>query len=137
MGMYTQLHVGTRLKKDLPEDKVNILKYMIGKTKAEPEIMEAHPLFKASRWHYMLQCDSYYFDYKTTSLFKYDDIGNHWWFNVTCNLKNYENEIALFLDWLYPLIEDSIDEKEFIGYYRYEENDIPNLIYKGNMTQSV
>lgn len=133
--MYTQLHIGTRLDEKIPPVVKNTLDFMVGNTDEAPEHLPNHELFRHARWEFMLRCDSYYFDYKTHSLFKYDDIGNHYWLNVTCNLKNYENEIALFLDWIYDYLEDKqIDQ--FIGYMRYEEDDMPTLILKDKMKRT-
>lgn len=125
MGMYTQLHLGVRLKKNLGDANKDIINFMLGEQESEPVELPQHELFNHSRWQYMLQCDSYYFEYKTTHLFKYDEIGDCYWFNVTCNLKNYENEIELFLNWLLPYIEE---EHCMIGYFRYEENSMPAII---------
>ncbi len=132
MGMYTQLHIGTTLKPNLSCDIVDVLNFMVGDREEEPENIPSHDLFKCDRWQYMLQCDSYYFDYKTTQLFTWDEIGNHYWFNVTCNLKNYTDEIALFLDWIYDYLDEPHADN-FIGYMRYEEDDEPTLIYKDKM----
>jgi hypothetical protein len=40
-------------------------------------------------------------------------------------LKNYDNEIELFLNFLEPWIND----KGFIGYQRYENCGLPTLIF--------
>lgn len=128
MGMYTQLHLGVTLKKETPDEVINILKFMVGDGAEEQiEVLPRHELFVRTRWRFMLRCDSYYFNYKTHHLLKFDDIGQHWWFNVTTNLKNYENEIDLFLDWISQYIEDPMGDNMW-GFTRYEEDSLPNII---------
>lgn len=84
-----------------------------------------HPLFLTSRWKFMLTSDSYYFDGDTHSSFDYDNISNDYGLTVRCNLKNYDDEIQKFLDWV---IQNS-DTQGFVGYTRYETADSPSLIY--------
>lgn len=126
MGMYTELNIGVNLQSDTPENIINILNYMLSGVSdyITPETTD-HPLFSTERWRFMLVCDSYYFDGKTDSSMERDDIDNEYNLNVRCNVKNYDNEIELFLDFIQPyLVTDG-----FLGYKRYEEFDDPTLIY--------
>lgn len=50
-----------------------------------------------------------------------------WYINVRCNLKNYDGEIGAFLDWIMPWV---FAGPECLGYYRYESDDHPTLIYR-------
>ena len=120
MGMYTELVLGVKIEPT--ESILSILRYMLGDT-ADYGPHEYHDLFTTVRWHYMLRCDSYYFDGQTDSKL-YEDHGEYY-INVRCNLQNYSDEIDLFLDWLQPYIVTN----GFIGYKRYEEFDDPTLIY--------
>ena len=126
MGMYTQLHYGAQLRTDVPESVIEILKVMVGDEETVPTTLPDDPLFTHDRWRWMLQCDSYYFDYKTTHLLDFDEIAKQWWFNVTCNLKNYEDEIALFVRWIAPYVD--AEPGDFLGYHRYEEDEAPVLL---------
>lgn len=126
MGMYTQLHYGAQLKKDVPDEVVELLRYMVGERDETP-LLPDHPLFRTDRWRYMLRCDSYYFDYKTTHLLRHDDIAGQFYFNVTTNLKNYDDEIAKFVNWIAPYIDKM--PGDFLGYYRYEEDETPTLLH--------
>lgn len=123
MGMYTELVLGVKI---VPDKKVlQKLEYMLDNDKPDVEIK--HSLFSdATRWNYMLMCDSYYFDGQTDSKLVHDNICGGDYLNVRCNLKNYGDEIELFLDWLCPYIET----EGFLGYMRYEEAEDPTLIYK-------
>lgn len=127
MGMYTQLHYGVRLKKNTPQQVVDLLQFMLGDEAKKPTELPDHDLFRTSRWSYMLTCDSYYFNYKTCSNMRLDDIAGQWFFSVTCNVKNYNNEIEKFIDWLMPYVEAM--EGDFLGYSRYEETETPTIIY--------
>ena len=132
MGTFTELNFNSVLKKDTPIDVINTLRVMVDELakKENPTPLPDHELFKdeESRWNIMLLCDSYYFDAETHSTLNYDDlIGSH----VLCiqtNFKNYDNEVALFLDWINPYLDKV--KGEMLGYYRYEEDRKPTIIYK-------
>lgn len=127
MGMYTELNLGLSLIEDIPDEIVDILKYMLNDQTELVTELPNHPLFDfdTCRWRYMLQFDSYYFDARTDSSMVFDDIDKKYHLNVRSNLKNYDSEIEKFLDFLEPYI----DTFGFIGYMRYEEDEDPTLIY--------
>lgn len=126
MGMYTELNIGVNLVSSTPDYVIDIIKYMLNPESEYDEIkLPDHPLFKTARWRYMLLSDSYYFGGTTNSCMEYDGIFKQHELNVRSNLKNYESEIELFLNFIQPYI----DFHGFIGYMRYEEFDIPTLIY--------
>ncbi len=116
MGMYTELVISTRVKNDpVP---VEILKYMTGR--GEPPLtLPEHSLFTTPRWQFMLMGGSYYFVPRSITLFEFDNIGQDWAFISRSDFKNYDDEIAKFIDWLRPHLSD---RDEMIGYYRYEES---------------
>lgn len=128
--MYTELVLGVDLVRDTPKEVIDILEFMISGEFEDPKpIVPDHPLFKTDRWRTMLQSDSYYFGEFGNSLidaprFK-EDVYK---LSIRSNLKNYDSEIELFLNWLSPYIETH----GFIGYMRYEEYDNPWLIYHGD-----
>ena len=76
----------------------------------------------------MLQSRSYYFDGGWSANLVKDTITTSWELNVRSDFKNYDNEIEHFLDWLAPHIYTD----GFLGYYRYEEEDMPTLIFMSN-----
>jgi len=75
----------------------------------------------------MLHCDSYYFDADTHSTLRYDDIIGSYFLCIRSNFKNYDDEIQSFIDWIRPYINKS--EGDFLGFWRYEEDEEPTLIY--------
>lgn len=128
MGMYTELNIGVKLnEKAIADGVVEVLEYMTGQRAVKTDPLPNHPLFQTPRWQIMMNCGSAYFMGQPDSkviISKYypdEDI----WLNVRTNLKNYDYEIELFLDWIQPYIE----YEEFIGYMRYEEFERPTLIY--------
>ena len=126
MGMYTELHFNSELKKDVPIQVIDVLKYMVKDRKKKPTLPE-HSFFECERWTMLFVCDSYYFDADTHSTLRFDDISNAYYLCVRANLKNYGEEIRKFLDWITPYLEKY--EGEFLGFYRYEESEQPTLIY--------
>lgn len=135
MGMYTELHLNVELKRDVPDEVLSLLQYMVNPTAKQadvPALLPDHALFETSRWDYMLQCDSYYFAADTRSTLRLDDQGG-WYLCIRCNLKNYGGEIGKFLDWVLPYVDA---DTECLGYWRYEENNDPTLIYKSRAVTS-
>ena len=126
MGMYTELHFNSELKKDVPPETLAILQYMVEGGDTAPPVPE-HPLFsEGTRWRFMLQSDSYYFDADTHSTLRHDFQGG-WYLCIRCNLKNYSDEIQNFIEWVRLFLDKH--EGDFLGFYRYEESDEPTLIY--------
>lgn len=124
MGMYTLLVFNVELEKDVPEAVINVLEHMLDNDvvlKEKPK----HPLFSTRRWDWMLRSDSYYFDADTHSTLRFDTIGDCYYLNITCNLKNYDSEIKRFLDWIMPYVSTD----GFCGMHQYEESEEPTLIY--------
>ena len=133
MGMYTKLHCNIKIDREA-EECIEILKYMLGKTKTINFEVPKHSLFKAEtqRWKFMLNSSSYYFTGTSNSELIKDDISGYV-LHCDCDFKNYEGEIESFLDWISKYANYS-DYYEYIGYERYEEAKVPELIFmrKGN-----
>lgn len=133
MGMYTEFHFNAELLPSVPHDEiVGVLNFMLGgeesdQSYAKRSARPAHRLFDSPRWRWMLQCDSYCFAADTHSTLRYDDIAGAYYLCVRCNLKDYGNEIELFVDWIRPYLCAS--KGDFLGFSRYEENEQPDLIY--------
>lgn len=126
MGMYTELHFNSALKRNIPTPVLEILNYMIGNDEFAP-VCPDHPLFSTSRWPIMLRCDSYYFDADTHSTLRYDEISTQHYLCIRTNFKNYEGEIEAFVDWIMPYLDKV--PGDFLGFSRYEETEEPTLIY--------
>lgn len=128
MGMYTALHFNSELNKEVPSQVIDVLKFMAGDAENEPKTLPEHPLFKTERWRYMLEMDSYYFDEDTHSTLRFDEISEAYYLNIRCNLKNYDSEIEKFIDWIMPYLDECKQDGDFLGFYRYEEDESPTII---------
>ena len=126
MGMYTELVLSCNIK-NVPE-VVKILKYMCD-GKEHPVKLPKHPLFNSGRWEYMFQCSSHYHVPRSHASIEYDDIAKKYTLIVRSDFKNYYDEISKFVDWIAPYVEGHGDEKQMIGYSRYEEDVEPEILY--------
>lgn len=131
MGMYTEIVISTRIK-NIPE-VVEVLKYMAGITETQPKLPD-HPLFKTPRWTCLFKMSSYYFTPRATVLFEWDDIGGYWCLISRSDLKNYDQEIEQFFDWIKSFVDHAYGE--MIGYSRYEETREPTIWYGSLEPQS-
>lgn len=116
MGMYTKFSIDLKLRDDVPPE-VRELMYVFFTFKfhnlephePEPEGMD-HPFWKTSRFEY--------FSYGDWSQEK--DLGIHYYdfpkLNIRVDVKDYDHEIAKFLDWVSPYVESASK-----GRKRYEE----------------
>ncbi|AWQ17081.1 MULTISPECIES: hypothetical protein [Bacillus] len=129
MGMYTELVCAFELIEETPSHIIETLEFMSGQRDEQPDELPDDKLFSGgSRWKWMLQSDSCYFDGKTHSEIVYDTLVGGCYVTIRCNLKNYDNEIENFIEWISPFIYKK-DENYFIGYKRYEEDKEPELIF--------
>lgn len=132
MGDYTECYIRCKLINDLDPIVENTLKFLfIDKTK-EPKILPNHIFFTLPRWRMLGSCNSYYHIPVTLNSFKFDDISRSYYLLSRSDLKNYDNEIECFFDWLDPYIDEL--PGEFIGYILTEYNNQPLLVYKKDDT---
>ncbi len=130
MGMYTEIYISCQFNSNLPDDVENALLLMFGGNGELPYDLKIpiHPLFTKPRWGMIGHCSSYYFIPRPISVLFKDGIDNRYYVTSRSDLKNYDGEIEAFWDWVMPYICAS--EGEMVGYYRYEENDQPTIVYK-------
>jgi hypothetical protein len=123
MGMYTQLFLDISLKKDIQKNVIDTLKYMVY---GNDEIDDNFWKEPYSRLNWCFNSSSYYFNNSSFSEFRFDSIGGNYRLVVLCDFKNYNNEIDTFLEWVFPYIDD---DGNMLGYWRYEEEKEPVIIY--------
>lgn len=131
--MFTEFHYNVELVKNLSRETLDILYYMLDKSsykcKSNLKNIPSHPLFTVSeRWEWMLYTDSCFFSADTISTLRYDDIAKVRYLCIRCNLKNYNNEIENFIDWIDPYVYGFTGD--FLGFYRYEESEDPVIVRK-------
>jgi hypothetical protein len=129
MGMYTELYLTCRFKKDLPEEVIAVLKHLFGDFEdAPPTELPDHTFFECDRWKMIGRCSSHYFVPMATSNLYFNEGNTDQYFLTTrSDLKDYGGEIQKFLNWVMPYIEAY--EGDHLGHYRYEEEDQPKLIF--------
>jgi len=132
MAMYTALHFNSELNIERDCEVAEVLKFMVGDIEDEPKAVPKIPLFGDTGWRYMLQMDSYYFDEDTHSTLRWDDIAKAYYLCIRCNLKNYNSEIEQFITWIAPYCAEK-ENGDFLGFYRYEEDETPTIIRYGEM----
>ena len=130
MSMHTEIYVKAVLKKDVDDNVVNVINYMLGIDDVELEdlTIPSHSLFETDRWDSMLRSGSYYHVPYTVKLFEYNDISENYYLVVRSDFKNYQDEIEKFFDWIKQYLQQDY-YKTFIGYSLYEEAIEPTLYY--------
>ena len=118
MGMYTECVFAVELK-GMDRKAQQALESMLDGSLSDrrPESLPNHPIFSKSRARFMLRCASAYFPGRSDSYLYRDSDGDLF---LTCrfNVKNYEDEIETFLDFIAPYVDEP---NEPVGYMRYEE----------------
>jgi hypothetical protein len=125
MGMYTEIF----FRAEVDEEAYEAIQ-AIHNNDAHP--WPDHPFFNCARFDMVTRCSSYYFPGANHYTAEVDDTytGRTYYVSFRANLKNYDDEIAKFFDWVTPHCRDRVYEKTFIGYSQYEEDDEPKLFYK-------
>jgi hypothetical protein len=127
MGMYTEFHFNAEIKQGTPQNIINILEYLVGLSDLKPIDLPEHNFFSCERWDRVANSDSFNFSAKCSSALIFEKIGPTTYLNIKSNLKNYDDEIQNFVDWIDPYV---YEYETFLGFYRYEESEEPTLIYK-------
>ena len=117
MGDYTRIKFYAKLRSDTPASVLEVLRATFTSEEAvSKELRPDHPFFRAPRWEPLFQCTSVYFETpgsrglvegKTTIL------------QFHSSLKNYDDEIEKFCDWIGPYLAEPpgtvVGERQFIG----------------------
>ena len=124
--MYTELIFGAALKENTPSQVIEALKYMVGETKEKPSDF---PL-PEGRCEWLFRSGSYSFAInESVSKMWLDNIDNQWHISTRSNIKNYENEIETFLEWIKPHIDSGSGNNDLYAIVMYEDEDTPTLYY--------
>ena len=128
--MYTELIFGCSLKRDTPVIAINTLLWMCGK-KDKPEALPNHSFFNdEENRKFIFQSGSFYFGInKGVSEMWLDKIDNAWRISARGNIKNYNQEIEQFLDWVKQYVAAGSGNREFYAIVCYEEQDVPTIYY--------
>lgn len=121
MGMYTEVF----FRAYVDEAAADVLQRLRnGKLASAPD----HPFFSTERCSAVVNGGSSYFPDANHFVVTGPALGGQFSVSFRANLKNYDDEIGKFFDWVQPHVFGF--EGDFIGYTLYEEDDVPTLIYK-------
>jgi hypothetical protein len=126
--MYTEIYFRAELVKDVPEDVLDVLRYLVTPVFPEPEIKLDHELFRSPRWYMLGQGGSGYFPEHPESSLTMSEWSKRWVLFLNADLKNYDGEIGKFFDWIDPYVHGS--QGQFVGYSLYEEDNDPTIFHK-------
>ena len=98
-----------------------MLKVMTNHKYPTPDDLPDHPLFSTHGWRYMLRMTGGSFDWEEKCF--YQEGGDTARLSVQAHLKNYDDEIEKFIDWIMPWI--AAEEGSFLGYYIEESDQVP------------
>jgi hypothetical protein len=125
MGAYTELIFGATLKRDTPIEIIETLKYMLGGTGLLPKNTIPEDLCS-----YLFRHGSYYFAINEPVCKMWlDDIDKRWHISTRSNIKNYNNEIETFLEWIEPYIVYGSGSRDLHAIAIYQEDKEPKLYY--------
>jgi hypothetical protein len=114
MGTYTELVCAFAVDRNTPRQIIDILLYMTGQSDTAPKEFPEHPLFGETRWDYMLQGGSVFFDGDAHSTVRLEESDGQYRVTIRCNFENYDDEIVKFIAWVTPYI-DAL-RGDFLGY---------------------
>ena len=125
MGMYTELVLKCEVRGDAPDVVKKVVRHLFS-GEAAPDTLPGHVFFSCHRWEMIGSGSSaYHHPEAVNSLVKYDWSENIHIFSRS-DLKDYEDEIAKFIDWITAYVDGS--GETCIGWSWYEEEDKPTLI---------
>jgi hypothetical protein len=130
MGMYTEIIFGAALRKDTPKHIIEIIQKMVNR-EGLYGLKPDHPFFESKCSWLLAANGSYYFPGIVEPQFKFNDIAEQWYLHLRTNIKNYNNEIEKFLDWIKPYIYKGSGTRDFYAIVTYEADETPTIYYLG------
>lgn len=129
MGNYTHFAINCNLKENTPQEVIDTLFYLTSQSSYNP-INKNHELFMLENIGLVMCGYSNVFDGDGYCKFCFDEAVKEWRLTVNSNIKNYNKEYQKFFDYIQPYIMIEEDEnRKFMGYMQYEEDENPTLIY--------
>lgn len=128
MENYAELIFGARLRKDTPNEVVNVLRYLCGQIEY-PHNLDGESSMIAND-EVLFRGSSYYFGVVfCTPYMEYDNIAGSWIVSTRANLKNYNDEISRFLVWIKPYIARGSGERNMYAIVTNEDDSEPTIYY--------
>ncbi len=123
--MYTELVLKVNLKDETPTEVREILSYLFDAERPFSTLpafaLPDHPFFKCDRWRNVGNGSSFYHHPKALSHIDKDYLFSR------SDIKNYDEEIEKFLNWLSPYLNE-YQRGNCVGWYWYEEQEYPYLL---------
>lgn len=139
MGMWTELILGAKLKKETPKYVIETLRYLVGDLKRKPKKYPAifkeaaDPSFPLGNYKIMFTYSHWYFAVdKPFAELWYDSVSGCYKINTRSNIRNYDNRIEIFLKWLKPYIVQGSGSRDMYAIVTYEEDSDPTIYYLKN-----
>ena len=131
MGHYTEFYIRATLRKDTPRIVVAALQSMVGDLKPEQVDwsktgLDADTFQIGARGTAML-CFHCSIDPQGKSIFSRKSADDVWGLEARTEIKNYDDEIGKFLDWVRPYLCQQ--SGEFIGWSLLEDRKESPVLY--------
>ena len=140
MGMYTDILFRAEIKPDWADDPKVKLAFETLSLDMSPRVddrdrhlLPGHEFFDCDRWQSLSWCSSYYFPASNHNVWEHEEPTGLTSWSFRANLKNYDDEIAKFFDWVDPYVNGA--DGDFLGYSLYEEGNTPTLYFKSSKTK--
>jgi len=127
MGMYTELVLGCSIKNN-PEI-ITAIHWLLDNSKNKTNCPSILPQGGRIDWMFNSSGSCYFGGPSGIHHFKYDTISDCYRFSARFNIKNYDEEIQKFLEWLRPFIDQGSGSRGWYAAVTYEEADEPTLFY--------
>lgn len=120
MGMYTEVFFRGEIRKDAPAGLHEWLRNATSPVRRPIDPFDDHRFFSLPRWSSVFGCSSAHFP-TVGSNFKRRTFGTEEVCElfIHSSLKNYDDEIETFFEWISPFVEGL--PGDFIGYSLYED----------------
>jgi hypothetical protein len=134
MGMYTEIYINVDLKEDVSEEVIKVLQAICSVNDSNYTLIEEQWDNKyPKKWLHLFRSCSYYTPNTFCRYLHYDKVSEQWSLLGKGDIKNYGEEIQAFFEWIKPSVDDC--SGSFIGYYKYELDDHPTLVYLDAATE--
>jgi hypothetical protein len=131
--MYTELNCAFSLKRDTPDEIVDVLLFMTRQDEEAPKNLPTHSFFQTPHWRDLLKgtrdivAETY-----SNAMLELSETSGRYRVTIRCVVKNSDPEIAQFIDWIAPFILARPDD--FIGYTRSQDVEPVTLLLYANRT---
>jgi hypothetical protein len=132
MGYYTEFKFKMKLKKDTPEEVINLLRRVIVDHDLghNETLFTSDDVFKPSIDHEFFKCENWYMLFLSTNWTpnlqggKFYQEGGYWKIDLHTEFKNYNNEIKHFFNWI-KNYSVGRKKKQYVGWHKGEDMNNP------------